>query len=126
MTKNYKLAFDWQALDSLKLRGSMSTSFVAPVLDGRGTLVNGAFTGYGLNNTFGGVTNNVNVPVALYPLVTQLGIPGCTATSVTCNIANIQGVNKSSGDPNLQPERGTASPWDSISIRTSCLALTRK
>ncbi len=106
VTKNYKLAFDWKVIDSLKLRGSMSTSFVAPVLDGRGTLVNGVFTGYGLNNTFGGVTNNVNVPVALYPLVTQLGIPGCTATSVTCNIANIQGVNKSSGDPNLQPERG--------------------
>jgi iron complex outermembrane receptor protein len=93
-------------IDYLKLRGSMSTSFVAPVLDGRGTLVNGAYTGYGLGNTFGGVTNNVNVPVGLYPLVTQLGIPGCTAASATCNIANIQGIIKSSGDPNLRPERG--------------------
>ena len=106
VTKNPKLAFDWQVIDSLKLRGSLSTSFVAPVLDGRGTLVNGAYTGYGLGNTFGGVTNNVNVPVALYPLVAQLGVPGCTAASVTCNIANVQGIINSSGDPNLKPERG--------------------
>jgi iron complex outermembrane receptor protein len=106
VTTNPKLAFDWQVIDSLKLRGSISTSFVAPVLDGRGTLVNGAYTGYGLGNSFGGVTNNVNVPVAIYPLVAQLGVPGCTATSVTCNIANVQGVIKSSGDPNLKPERG--------------------
>ena len=106
VTENPKLGFDWQVIESLKLRGSISTSFVAPVLDGRGTLVNGAYTGYGLGNTFGGVTNNVNVPVSLYPLVTQVGVPGCTASSVTCNIANVQGIINSSGDPNLKPEKG--------------------
>lgn len=106
VTKNPKVAFSWDLIEQLKVRGTWSTSFVAPVLDGRGTLVNGAYTGYGVGNTFGGTTNNVNVPVALYPLVTQLGIPGCTAASVTCNIANINGIIRSSGDPNLKPERG--------------------
>ena len=106
VTKNPKVAFSWDVNDQLKLRGTWSTSFVAPVLDGRGTYVNGAYTGYGVGNSFGGTTNNASVPVALYPLVTQLGIPGCTAASITCNIANINGIIRSSGDPNLRPERG--------------------
>ncbi len=105
-TRNPKVAFSWDVMDGLKMRGSWSTSFVAPVLDGRGTLSNGVYTGYGVGNSFGGTTNNANVPVSLYPLVTQLGIPGCTAASVTCNIANISGIIRSSGDPNLQPEKG--------------------
>ncbi len=106
VTKNHKLSFDWVVIDGLKLRGSMSTSFSAPIIDGRGTLENGVYTGYGLGNSFGGTTNNGNVPVALYPLVTQLGIPGCTAASITCNVSTVQGIIRSSGDPNIQPQKG--------------------
>jgi iron complex outermembrane recepter protein len=101
-TANPKLAFGWVANDWLKLRGNLSTSFVAPPVDIRGVNGNGVFGG----NTFGGTTNNLNVPVAQFPLVTQEGIPGCTAATVTCNIANLQGVLRKSGDGNVRPEKG--------------------
>jgi iron complex outermembrane recepter protein len=101
-TANPKLAFGWDVTDWLKLRGNMSTSFVAPPMDIRGENGNGVFGG----NTFGGTTNNLSVPVAQFPLVTQEGIPGCTGASVTCNIANLQGVLRKSGDGDVQPEHG--------------------
>jgi iron complex outermembrane receptor protein len=101
-TANPKLAFGWEVNDWLKLRGNMSTSFVAPPLDIRGVNGNGVFGG----NMFGGTTNNLSVPVAQFPLVAQEGIPGCTAASVTCNIANLQGVLRKSGDGNVRPEKG--------------------
>jgi iron complex outermembrane receptor protein len=102
-TSNPKISFNWDVITGLKLRGNWSTSFVAPSLDVAG---NAQFPGYYVGNTFGGVTNNVDVPVASYPLVTQLGIAGCTAASVTCNISAIQGIQNRSGDPNVKPIRG--------------------
>jgi iron complex outermembrane receptor protein len=102
-TSNPKISFNWDVISGLKLRGNWSTSFVAPSLDVPG---NAQFPGYYVGNTFGGVTNNVDVPVASFPLVTQLGIPGCTAASVTCNISSIQGIQNRSGDANVKPIRG--------------------
>ncbi len=102
-TSNPKISFNWDVITGLRLRGNWSTSFVAPSLDVPG---NAQFPGYYVGNTFGGVTNNVDVPVASFPLVTQLGIAGCTAASVTCNVAAIQGIQNRSGDANVKPIRG--------------------
>ena len=102
-TSNPKISFNWDMIRGLRFRGNWSTSFVAPSLDVPG---NAQFPGYYVGNTFGGVTNNVDVPVASYPLVTQLGIPGCTAASVTCNVSAIQGIQNRSGDANVKPIRG--------------------
>jgi iron complex outermembrane receptor protein len=102
-TSNYKAAFNWDAVDGLRLRGTVSTSFVAPNLDVAGSK---QFPGFYVGNTFTGVTNNIDVPVAAFPAVTQVGIAGCTAASVTCNISSIQGIQNRSGDANVQPIRG--------------------
>ncbi|HEY3839703.1 MAG TPA: TonB-dependent receptor, partial [Bryobacteraceae bacterium] len=102
-TENPKVAFNWTMFDWLRLRGNSSTSFVAPVVDIRGQNNNGYYVG----NTFGGSTpGSITVSTAAYPLVTQEGIAGCTATSVTCNIASLTGVTRRSGDGNVQPQKG--------------------
>lgn len=102
-TSNYKFAANWTVMDGLKIRGNMSTSFVAPSLDIAGTATQ---PGFYVGNTFTGVTNNIAVPVAAFPLVTQTGIPGCTAASVTCNISSLQGIQNRDGDPNVKPAKG--------------------
>ena len=102
-TSNPKIAWNWDVVEGFRLRGNWSTSFVAPALDVPGST---QYPGYYAGNTFQTQTNNSNVSVAAYPLVTQLGIPGCTLSSVTCNIAAIQGIVNRSGDPNVKPIRG--------------------
>jgi iron complex outermembrane receptor protein len=102
-TSNPKIAWNWDVMDGLRLRGNWSTSFVAPALDVPGSA---QYPGFYAGNTFQAQTNNANVSVAAYPLVTQLGIPGCTLSSVTCNIAAIQGIVNRSGDANVKPIRG--------------------
>ena len=109
-TKNYKMAFDWTVIDGLKLRGNMSTSFVAPGLDIVGDENNAFLTAnYGTSTSLSGVP----IPVAAYPAITQFapsqfsnGKP-CTAASVTCTLAStVQGVEINNGDHHAQPERG--------------------
>ncbi len=56
-TSNYKFAANWMVTDGLKVRANMSTSFVAPSLDIRGTATQSGF--YVGGNTFTGVTNNI-------------------------------------------------------------------
>ena len=102
-TSNPKIAWDLEVIEGLRLRGNWSTSFVAPALDVPGSA---QYPGYYAGNTFQAQTNNSNVSVAAYPLVTQLGIPGCTATSVSCNIASVQGIVNRSGDADVKPIRG--------------------
>jgi iron complex outermembrane receptor protein len=85
-TTNPKIAFDWRVYDDLKLRADWSTSFVAPPEDeigGDGTWNNTNYTS---------TTQNASLPVALFPTVVQLGIPGCTAASVSCTIASLNGI----------------------------------
>jgi iron complex outermembrane receptor protein len=100
-TRNPKFAFNWDVIDGLRLRGSASTSFVAPLLDILGD-ENGAFATTGWNS----VTNSIQVPVSAYPELTQLGIPGCTAAATTCNISSLQGVQVTSGDHHMKPQKG--------------------
>ena len=102
-TSNYKFAANWTVIDGLKVRANMSTSFVAPSLDIRGTVTQ---PGFYVGNTFTGVTNNISVPVSSFPLVTLEGIAGCTAASVTCNISSLQGIQNRDGDPNVKPAKG--------------------
>ena len=102
-TSNPKIAWDLDVVSGLRLRGNWSTSFVAPALDVPGSA---QYPGFYAGNTFQSQTNNSNVSVAAYPLVTQLGIPGCTAASVTCNVGAIQGIVNRSGDANVKPIRG--------------------
>ena len=59
-----------------------------------------------MNSRYNSFTNNVAVPVALYPTLPQMGIPGCTATSVTCNISSLQGLRVNTGDHNAGPQKG--------------------
>ena len=96
-TTNPKIAFDWRVYDDLKLRADWSTSFVAPPEDeigGDGTWNNTDYTS---------TTNNASLPIALFPLATQLGVP-CTATS--CNIATLNGIQAVNSNPNQGPSHG--------------------
>ncbi len=115
-TANPKGSFNWDVIDGLRLRGNMSTSFVAPSLDVAG---NSQFPGYYVGNTFGGVTNNVDVPVASFPAVTQLGIAGCTTASVTCNISSIQASRTAPATPMSNRSRAAAGRSASTSPRPS-------
>jgi iron complex outermembrane recepter protein len=100
-TRNPKFGIDWVAVEGLKLRGSVSRSFVAPPLDVLGDRY-GAFATAGWN----AVTNSINVPVSRYPDVAALGIPGCTAASVNCNISSLQGIQVTSGNHHMSAQRG--------------------
>jgi len=73
-TSNPKIAFDWRVDGDLKFRANWSTSFVAAPTDelgADGTWNNTNYQPY--------PTNSIAVPVALFPLVTQFGLAGCTA-----------------------------------------------
>ena len=99
-TTNPKIAFDWRVYDDLKLRTDWSTSFVAPPEDeigGDGTWNNTNYTS---------TTQNASLPVALFPQVTQLNIPGCTAASASCTIASLNGIQAVNSNPNQGPSHG--------------------
>jgi iron complex outermembrane receptor protein len=109
-TKNYKIAFGWDVVDGLKLRGNMSSSFVAPGLDQLGDK-NHAFIGTNVGATT--AMDGIPIPVAAYPALTQFapsqfnnGQP-CTLASVTCVLAStVQGVNIHGGAANAHPAIG--------------------
>jgi iron complex outermembrane receptor protein len=101
VTANPKIAFNWQVIDDLKLRGNIATSFVAPPLD-----IVGNQYGVYVNSRFNSYQTSLEVPVSLYPILPQMGIPGCTASSVTCNISSLQGIRVNTGDHNAQPQTG--------------------
>jgi iron complex outermembrane receptor protein len=100
-TTNPKIAFGWDVGEGFRLRGNWSTSFVAPPLD-----IVGDQYGVYVNSRYNSFTNNIAVPVSLYPTLTQMGIPGCTAASVTCNISSLQGLRVNTGDHNAGPQKG--------------------
>ncbi len=100
-TRNPRVAFGWKVNDDLTLRANYSTSFVAPPLTILGDEY-GAFGTAGWNS----VTNNVPVPLEAYPVLATMGIPGCTTTSVTCNISSLQGLQVTSGDTGTGPQEG--------------------
>lgn len=98
-TTNPKVAFNLDPIDGLRVRGNWSTSFVAPPLTIFGDEF-GAFGTAGWNTQ----QNNVNIPVAAYPTLTQI-LPGCAGMTL-CNIASLNGIQVTSGDPNAQPQKG--------------------
>jgi iron complex outermembrane recepter protein len=100
-TTNPKFGIDWVVIQGVKLRGSVSRSFVAPPLDVLANQYN-AYATAGWNST----TNSIAVPVARFPTLPSLGIPGCTATSVTCNISSLQGIQVTSGNHEMTAQRG--------------------
>jgi iron complex outermembrane recepter protein len=100
-TSNPKIAFDWRVDSDLKFRANWSTSFVAAPTDelgADGTWNNTNYQPY--------PTNSIAVPVALFPLVTQFGLPGCTAASVTCDISTLRGLHITNGNPHQDPSKG--------------------
>lgn len=100
-TRNPRVAFNWDVMDGLRFRGNYSTSFVAPPL----TVLGDEFGAFGTAG-WNAVTNNVPVPVSAYPIITQMGIPGCTTSSVTCNISSLQGIQVTSGDTETGAQEG--------------------
>jgi iron complex outermembrane receptor protein len=109
-TLNYKLAFNWEVIEGLRLRGNMSTSFVAPGLDQIGDN-NHAFIGTNVGATT--ALNGIPIPVASYPILTQFAPSqfangqACTLASVTCVLAStVQGVNIHGGAANGHPAQG--------------------
>jgi iron complex outermembrane receptor protein len=109
-TLNYKLAFNWDVIEGVRLRGNMSTSFVAPGLDQIGDR-NHAFIGTNVGATT--AMNGIPIPVAAYPALTQFAPSqfangqACTLASVTCVLAStVQGVNIHGGAANGHPAQG--------------------
>lgn len=100
-TTNPKVAGDWRINDDFKVRANWSKSFVAPPADELGEDGTWNNTNY---NPY--PTVNTSVQVALFPTLAQMGIPGCTATSVTCNIGALQGLRVTRGDPKQSAAKG--------------------
>jgi iron complex outermembrane receptor protein len=98
-TTNPKVGFNLEAIEGFRLRGNWSSSFVAPPL----TILGDQFGSFATAG-FGTSTNNVNVPVAAYPLVTQI-LANC-AGQAQCNIGTLQGIQNTTGDPNAGPQEG--------------------
>ncbi|HEX8301425.1 TonB-dependent receptor domain-containing protein [Sphingomonas sp.] len=100
-TSNPKAAFSWDVVPGLRFRGNVSTSFVAPPLS-----IIGDANGVYVNSRYETFTNNIEVPVSIYPTLPQMGIAGCTATSKTCNISSLQGLRVNTGDHDAGPQKG--------------------
>lgn len=98
-TTNPKFAFNLDPIEGIRLRGNWSTSFVAPPL----TIFGDEFGAFGTSG-WNTQQNNVNIPVSAYPNVTQI-IPSCAGQAL-CNIASLNGIQVTSGDPNAQPQKG--------------------
>ena len=97
-TTNPKVSFNWDAIEGLRLRGNWSTSFV-PV-DLSHEVPPGQVVGTVKSASVG------VLPVANFPLLPQLGIPGCTAASATCDTSSLQGLSSVALNKNLFPMKG--------------------
>jgi iron complex outermembrane receptor protein len=101
-TSNPKFAGSWTVTDGLKLRGTYSTSFVAPQLDSIGDPSQNYRAAYG---GAGGDQVLLTFPTALYPGTAGV-LPGCAAGAVTCQIGT-------AATPGFKEQRGigpTAKP----------------
>lgn len=98
-TTNPKIGLDWVVVEGLKLRGSVSESFVAPPMSTTSEL----FT----YSHHGGNTGRVNVPVEFFPEVRLL--PGCEDVETHCAVGQgtpREGFRRQTTDPNMQPQTG--------------------
>jgi iron complex outermembrane receptor protein len=105
-TANPKFAMDWTVMNGLKLRGSYSTSFVAPQLDSIGDPTKGYRASYA---SAGGTTGHVVFPTSLYPGAAGV-LPGCAADAVTCEVGGgtgLDGFQEIRGiGPDAKPQHG--------------------
>lgn len=108
VTENPKLAFAWEVIEGLHLRGNMSTSFVAPGIDVSSD-PHGAF----LTTQYTGTTITTPIPVAAYPQITLFpatffnGGAACTTANTTCTLTStVQGGFINNGDPHAKPQKG--------------------
>jgi len=99
-TFNPKFGINWFATDGLKLRGSMSHSFVAPASD-----ILGNRYGNHAGSGFAPSTSTFQVNTTAYPLAGLL--PGCSPNLPACNISSgIPGIQINNGNPNIKPQIG--------------------
>ncbi|MBA2589116.1 MAG: TonB-dependent receptor [Alphaproteobacteria bacterium] len=104
-TSNPKFAADWTVIPGFKLRGSYSTSFVAPQTDSIGDPTQAYRAAYGGASLFSTPTS---FSTALYPGVAGV-LPGCAAGAATCQVgtASTQGITVQRGiGPSAQPQKG--------------------
>jgi iron complex outermembrane recepter protein len=104
-TSNPKFAADWTVIPGLKLRGSYSTSFVAPQTDSVGDPSQNYRAAFGGAGNFATPTT---FPTALYPGTAGV-LPGCAAGAVTCQVgtATTQGITLQRGiGPTAKPQKG--------------------
>ncbi|HEY0267154.1 MAG TPA: TonB-dependent receptor [Rhizomicrobium sp.] len=104
-TSNPKFAADWTVIPGFKLRGSYSTSFVAPQQDSVGDPNQGYRAAYGGAGLFSTPTS---FPTALYPGTAGV-LPGCAAGATTCQVgtATTQGISLQRGiGPGAKPQKG--------------------
>jgi iron complex outermembrane receptor protein len=102
-TTNPKIAASVELVEGLRFRGNWAKSFVAPSLRSLGDPdADGLYNGSQVT----AFTENAQVPVASFPSV--VGLPGCTAGMQFCPIGGtVQGIRVQTGNPNLDPQKGT-------------------
>jgi iron complex outermembrane receptor protein len=101
-TENPRIAFGWEVVDGLRLRGNYSESFVAPQLSSYGDRSRGGLTSF---SGYGSSTQTITVPISNFPLAAQL--PGAVCNGVTCTIGSASpGISLNGGPADPQPGRG--------------------
>jgi len=100
-TSNPKVGADWEVVEGFKLRANYAKSFVAPALSSRGDA-----NGTTAETNFSNFAGPLNVPVAAYPNI--VGLPGCAAGAVTCQVGTttVTGLQVNGGNNQLQAETG--------------------
>jgi iron complex outermembrane receptor protein len=100
-TENPKIGVDWELIEGFKLRANYAESFVAPALSSRGDA-----NGTTAETNFANFAGPLNVPVAAYPNI--VGLPGCVAGAVTCQVgtATVTGLQLNGGNNQLKAETG--------------------
>jgi len=102
-TTNPKFALNWQINDSLKVRGNVARSFVAPPMSTVGS--NGQGTAR-TTATRSSVSGSFQVPLARYPSAAL--IPACATAVTVCafNTTAVPGMIITGVNPNLVPQTG--------------------
>src|SRR5882757_985786 len=100
-TTNPKFALNWQINDSVKMRGNIARSFVAPPMSTVGSNGLSMDTGYS-----SAAQGPFQVPLDRYPAARL--IPACATATTTCliNTSSAPGVFITGANPNLTPQKG--------------------
>ena len=100
-TFNPKFAVNWNIVEGLRIFANASTSFVAPGLVSLGN----KGTGTASFSTYSAATASLTLPIANFPLATQL--PGCAGVTTSCVTSPaVTGLSINTGNHNLVPQKG--------------------